>query len=261
MRVFDFDRAILRRPGGSVIDGLRANDGPSPDYESVVAEHDAYAAALEAAGVRIEILPALEAYPDSVFVEDAALVFAEGAILLRPGAPARAGEAAMLKPVLARHFLEVVALSDGHADGGDILVTPRKVLIGLSARTDETGARNLARLLAAFDHASEIVVPPAGTLHLKTASSLLDEETVLTTRICSDAGLFAGLRHIVVPDGEEAAANALRINEVLLVGRRFKRTIDLLDRAGYPVVALDTDAIGLIDAGLSCMSLRWRLSS
>jgi dimethylargininase len=261
MRVFDFNRAILRRPGRSVVEGLRAGDGPSPSYEDVVAEHGAYAAALIGAGVAIETLPALEAFPDSIFVEDPALVFPQGAILLRPGAPSRAGEAEMLRPVLERRFAAVAVLAEGHADGGDILVTQTSVLIGLSARTDEAGARDLIRLLAQFGQRGEIVVPPAGTLHLKTASSLVDEETVLTTRACAEAGLFAGLRRIVVPEGEEAAANALRVNDSLFVGSRFPRTIDLLDAAGHAVTPLDTAAIGLIDAGLSCMSLRWHAAA
>ena len=89
--VFRFNRAIVRKPARSVVDGLRANDRASPNYDVVVAEHDAYVAALKSAGVTVAVLPSLEAFPDSMFVEDPALVFPEGAILLRPGAPSRVG--------------------------------------------------------------------------------------------------------------------------------------------------------------------------
>src|SRR5262245_26851748 len=148
MRVFEFNSAIVRRPGRSVIKGLRAHAGPAPSYEGVLAEHEAYVAALRAAGVQVQILAALEHFPASIFVEDPALVFGEGALLLRPGAQSRLGEAQELSALLAERFPRILRLSEGHADGGDILVTPRCVWIGLSARTDEAGAKALQGLLA-----------------------------------------------------------------------------------------------------------------
>lgn len=223
----------------------------------MLAEHRAYAAALADAGVSVDLLPPLEDFPDAIFTEDPALTFPEGAILLRPGAATRIGEAEHLRPVLARHFGTVRTIAAGHADGGDVLVTPDTVLIGLSARTDAVGAEALANELAALGRASRIVTPPAGALHLKTAASLLDEETILTTAAGGQSGLFAGFRQLVVPEGEEAAANALRVNGQVFVGSRFPRTIEMLTREGYALVPLDTREIGLIDAGLSCMSLRW----
>jgi dimethylargininase len=257
MRPFDFTRAIVRAPGASVVRGLRAGGQDDPTHEGVLAEHVAYAAALEAAGVAVDRLPALEDFPDSVFVEDPALVFCEGAILLRPGAPSRIGEADTLAPILADRFDRLLRVEQGHADGGDILVTPGMVHIGLSARTDRAGAGELAGLLAALGHASRIVQPPAGTLHLKTGCTLIDEETILATRAVASSMLFADFRMLIVPEGEEAAANALRVNQVVLAGAGFPRTIDLLDRHGLAVVPLATAEIGRIDAGLSCMSLRW----
>jgi dimethylargininase len=257
MRVFDFNHAILRAPGKSVVGGLRAHSGPSPTFEGVLAEHRGYATALADAGVSVAMLPPLEDYPDSVFVEDPALTFSEGAILLRPGAATRIGEAAHLRAALEQRFAMVREIDEGHADGGDVLVTPKVILIGLSARTDRAGADALVRALAAFGRKARIVLPPEGALHLKTAVSLIDEQTVLTTAAGADSGIFAGLRHLIVPAGEEAAANALRVNERLLVGRQFPRTIAMLREEAYDVVPLDTRQIGLIDAGLSCMSLRW----
>src|SRR5688500_8336858 len=102
MGCFDFTNAIVRRPGASAIEGLRAGGGPGPSLAGLRAEHDAYMEALETAGLAVEILPPLEAFSDSMFVEDPALVFPEGAILLRPGAPSRAGEVVSLEPVLRR---------------------------------------------------------------------------------------------------------------------------------------------------------------
>ena len=252
-----FNRAIVRRPARSVVDGLRAGDRGNPTYDGVRAEHDSYTAALQAAGVAVTILPALEAFPDSTFVEDPALTFFEGAILLRPGAPSRAGETLEIAPTLRAMFETVLQLRAGFADGGDVLSAPDRVMIGLSSRTDRAGAEALAECLAELGRKSEIVETPEDVLHFKSACSLLDEETILCTPSLAESAVFNGFKLIVTPDGEEAAANALRINDVLLIGSDFPRTIELLDRGGYQLVPLPTSEIGKIDAGLSCMSLRW----
>jgi dimethylargininase len=257
LRVFEFNAALVREPGRSVVGGLRANAGPPPSFEGVVAEHCAYVRALRAAGLDVAVLPALEAFPDSVFVEDPALVFTEAAIHLRPGAPSRQGEAAELAAALASRFPRVLTLEEGHADGGDVLVTPARVLIGLSARTDEAGAAALRRLLASLGRESEVVRVPAGTLHLKSDCALVDEETILTTPAIAGCGLLDDYRVLLAPEGEGHACNAVRVNDVLLVRDGCPRTRDLLERHGLKVVPLATQEIAKIDAGLSCMSLRW----
>jgi len=257
MRVFDFNSAIVRTPGRSVVNGLRANDGPAPSFETVVAEHQAYIAALRAAGVRVTVLDALEQFPDSIFVEDPALVFSQAALLLRPGAPSRMAEARELSSTLAARFPEVLQLSDGFADGGDILVTPSRILIGLSARTNEAGAADLQKLLKSIGLASRVVQVPRGTLHLKTDCSLIDEETVLSTKGLAKSGVLDGLRVLVVPEEERSATNALRINDVVFIRAGCPRTQDMLVTHGLKVVSLSVSEIGKIDAGLSCMSLRW----
>ena len=257
--VYEFDRALLRTPARSVTKGLRADDRGDPSHAGVLAEHAAYAAALRAAGVAVTILPPLEDFPDSVFVEDPALVFTQGAILLRPGAASRAGETALIAPVLREAFATVLDLpAPGFADGGDVLVTPRAVLIGLSARTDRAGAAGLSARLAELGLTGEIVQTPPGVLHFKTDCALLDAETVLVTHRLAGTPFFPGLRELVVPRGEEPAANALRVNDTVFVGAEYPRTAEMLAGAGYRVVPLPTREIGRIDAGLSCMSLRWR---
>lgn len=256
-RVFDFSHAIVRQPAASVVNGLRALDGPSPTHSGVVEEHQAYVAALWEAGLVVDVLPALEAFPDSVFVEDPVFVLAEGAILLSPGAPSRAGEGAELAPALVAHFGTVARLEAGHADGGDVLILPGEILIGLSARTDREGAEALTRWLQSLGRRARIVAPPPAVLHFKTACALLDEETVIATPMLAEAGLFGGLEVIQTSEGEDAAANLLRANDVVLVGESFPRTIERIINRGHPVRPLAVEQIGRIDAGLSCMSLRW----
>ena len=193
-----------------------------------------------------------------MFVEDPALVFPDGAILLRPGAPSRAGEADAIAPAFGGLFDAVLELPEpGFADGGDVLVTSQDVIIGLSSRTDRAGAEALVACLAQFGHQSTIVETPPGVLHLKSACSLVDEETILCTPALAGSGIFEGYRVIVTPEGEEAAANALRVNDLLILGSGFPRTAELLASLGVELVPIETSEIGKIDAGLSCMSLRW----
>lgn len=257
MSLHAFDRAIVRTPSRSVVDGLRAIDVGAPSYEGVLREHADYVRALEGLGVKVETLPALEAFPDSVFVEDTALVFTDGAILLRPGAPTRRGEAAEMATTLERSFERVLRLEDGTAEGGDVLTTPRAVFIGVSARTNVAGAAALVSLLAQLGLQGVVVTTPPGVLHLKSDCSMLDDETVLCTSRLAVAEPFPGLRVLLAPEGEEGAANALRIQGEVLLSRTYPRTGELLARAGYRVRPLDTAEIAKIDAGLSCMSLRW----
>jgi dimethylargininase len=259
LRVFDFNRAIVRKPGRSVVDGLREDRGAVPDYAKVLSEHAAYVAALRGAGVKVEILPPLEAYPDSVFVEDPALVLPEGAILLRPGAATRRGEADAMRATLARHFERVLELDDedGFADGGDVLVTPDVVFIGLSARTNDAGARSLRDKLAALGRKARIAETPKGILHFKTAVSLLNEDTLFAAPRMAASDVFSGFKILVTPDGEDAAANALRMNDTVFVGTHFPRSAELLSKEGFAVQALHATEIAKLDAGLSCMSLRW----
>jgi dimethylargininase len=253
-RVFDFESAIVRMPAPSVVEGLRAG-GQAPTFEGVRAEHGAYVAALETAGLAVERLEPLADFPDSVFVEDPAFVFPEGAILLRPGAPTRIGEAAEIAPVLRRRFAHMLELDEGFADGGDMLILSDEILIGLSARTDRAGAERVRALLAELGRAARIVETPPGVLHLKTACALLDERTLIATPAL--APTFAGFDVLVTPEGEEGAANLIRVRDTILMAAAFPKTAALIAARGLNVVRLDAAEIARIDAGLSCMSLRW----
>lgn len=260
--VYAFDAAIVREPSPSVVNGLRAEDRGDPSFDGILAEHAAYVQALRDAGVEVTVLPALADYPDAIFIEDPALVFTEGAVLLRPGAASRLGEAGEILPTLRDQFGQVFDLPQpGFAEGGDVLTTRDAVLIGMSARTDRAGAEGLVQTLAVLGRRARIVETPKGVLHFKTDCSLLDEESILMTHRLEGTGMFPGHRAVVVPAGEEAAANALRVNDVVFVGSDYPRTIEMLDNLGYKVVPLKTTEIGKIDAGLSCMSLRWKKPS
>lgn len=254
MRVFDFNRAIVREPARSVIQGLRSGR-EAPSYDGVLAEHRAYVAALEVAGVEVEALPALPNHPDSVFVEDPAFVLPEGAILLRPGAQSRFEEPASLAPTLRRHFSHVSEVDEGFVDGGDILILPDEILVGLSGRTDRLGATRFCELLRDLGRFARIVEPPPGLLHLKTGCALVDERTLISAPAM--APLFPGYEVLITLEGEEHSANLIRVNDCILMGAGFPKTSGILSERGLDVAQTPAAEIAKIDAGLSCMSLRW----
>ncbi|WP_439566734.1 dimethylarginine dimethylaminohydrolase family protein [Sphingopyxis sp.] len=255
---YAFTHALCRAPAPSAIHGIRADGGPDPDFAGLTAEHAAYVAALRDLGLTVDVLEPLDAFPDALFTEDVALTFPEGAILLRPGAPTRAGEAQHIRAALAARHLRLLEMTGpGHADGGDVLRLADRVVIGLSDRTDRTGAEELAGLLGTLGHAAEIAQTPPGVLHFKTGCGLIDDTTILAVPALADCPQFVGLEVVLTPLGEEAAANILRVRDTVLVGDRWLTTRALLTARGVATRALPTDQIAHIDAGLSCMSLRW----
>ncbi|MGL4321139.1 MAG: dimethylarginine dimethylaminohydrolase family protein [Paracoccaceae bacterium] len=252
-----FTHAITRQPASSVTAGLRAVDTGAPDLAAMRADHAAYIAALRSTGATVIELPALPAYPDALFVEDTALCLPEGAIIMRPGAPTRLGEAAEMAPTLVGLFGEVAWIKGpGTIEGGDILVTGHEILVGRSARTDAAGVAEMTAIANAWGHSVREVFTPPGVLHFKTDCSLMDADCVLSTRRLSASGCFGGYRIIDVADGEEAAANAIRFNDLVLFPAGFPRTRDTLLAAGYNVVEIGNAECAKLDGGMSCLSLR-----
>lgn len=254
-----FTHAITRRPAASIIRGLRAVDIGTPDLALMEAHHAAYVATLRETGATVIELPPLDAYPDSVFVEDTALCLPQGAVVMRPGAPSRLGEAAEMAPHLRALYSEVVAITgpEAHIEGGDILVTEAEILVGRSARTNAAGIAELARLVAPWGHKLREVHTPPGVLHFKTDCSLLDAGTILSTTRLSASGCFTGYKIIDVPEGEEAAANTIRFNDLVLIPAGFPKTRDRLDAAGFQVREIGNSECAKLDGGMSCLSLRF----
>lgn len=257
-RSYTFSHAITRKPGRSVTQGLRAVDTGAPSLEIFLQHHADYVAALESTGAQVTVLDALEEFPDSVFVEDAALCLPEGAIAMRPGAPSRIGEADTMKPVLEGLYQTVHTIQGpGFIDGGDILTTEREILVGTSARTNSAGIEELRDIVAQWGYVVRPLLTPEGVLHFKTDCSLLDENTILSTKRLADSGCFEGYNVILVAEGEEASANAIRFNELVVMPDGFPKTRDKLAEAGYNVKAIGNTEAGKLDGGMSCLSLRF----
>ncbi len=257
-RSFKFTHAICRKPSNSIIEGLRAVDVGNPDLSIFQHHHADYVAALRSTGADVLVLEADEDFPDSVFVEDAALCLPEGVVIMRPGAPTRLGEAQAIKPVFNKFYDEVLEIKgSGFIEGGDILVTEKEILVGTSARTTSDGIEELRALTSRWHYKVREVHTPPDVLHFKTDCSLLDAETILSTEQLSASGCFDGYKVIHVAEGEEACANTIRFNEFVIMPDGFPLTLKILQDAGYKVKTIGNSEAAKLDGGMSCLSLRF----
>ncbi len=257
-RSTEFNHIIARKPSKSVTSGLRAHDGADPDAALFAAQHEAYLEAVKQAGVEALVLPALEEFPDSVFIEDAAICIQGAAIVTNPGASTRAGEGLAMKPTLEEKFEQVFTLpSEATLDGGDVLLTDTDAFIGLSERTNEAGYNELSKILSQFGYTGRRVNTPKSILHFKSDCGLLDSTTIFSTPALAATGAFEGYNIIATPDGEQAAANIICINGTVFISEGFPLSEKILTQSGYKVVSLNTSEAAKVDGGLSCMSLRF----
>jgi dimethylargininase len=226
----------------------------SIDLARAAEQHLQYEAILGSLGAHVVTLPADPAFPDSVFVEDPAIVVDELAIVTRMGAPSRRGEGESLADALAPYRRVVRLTEPATLEGGDVMHSEKTLYVGLSHRTNADGVAQLAGHLAPFGY-RVVPVEVRGCLHLKSACCYLGDDTVLANQAWLDPAPLANLRILDVPADEPWAANVLRIGDSVLVPSRFPRTRDLLAASGYQVVSIDNSELAKAEAGLSCMSL------
>ena len=252
-----FFKALVRRPCRSMVRGLSSAGLGPPDVGRALEQHDAYVEALRGCGLEVTVLEADEAFPDSVFVEDTAVVCPEAAVIDRPGAPSRQGEEGSVARALAGSFARLDAIvSPGTLEGGDVMRAGERFFVGLSGRTNREGARQLAALLGR--HGYEVKAVPMGALlHLKTGVSYLEEGRLLAAGELAHEPEFSRFRVIPVAAGEEYAANSLWVNGRVLVPAGFPGTRRAVEAAGCETLALDVSEFRKLDGGLSCLSLRW----
>ena len=257
---YQFTHAIVRQPAKSIVKGLRAVDIGSPDYDQMICDHNDYVEALVSAGVKVISLTALDKFPDGQFVEDTALCLPEAVILMRPGAPSRLGEVCEIEPLLRDLFKAVYEIEKpGHIEGGDILVTGKEILVGRSARTNENGVSQLSEIVTPLGYVMREVFTPPEILHFKTDCSLLGSDEILSTKRLEASGCFDGYQVINVADGEEASANAIRVNDYLIMPAGFPKTKAILEDHGYKVKVINNTECAKLDGGMSCLSLRLNL--
>ena len=227
------------------------------DVARARAQHRDYLRALESAGCGVLTLPVESELPDSVFVEDVAIVLDELAVLTRPGAPSRRPEVASVANLLRDYrSLEAIA-APATLDGGDALSIGRMLYVGQSARSNPDGIAQLRELLAAHGYAVEGVVT-RGCLHLKSAVTALSDDCVLLQPAWVDRERFADFRIIEVDPAEAHAANVLRIGDTLIMPASFPRTRRRLLDAGFEVAVVDVSELQKAEGAVTCCSLVFR---
>jgi len=224
------------------------------DLERAEEQHRAYEALLEELGARVISLPPEPELPDSMFVEDPAIVMDELAVIFPLGTDSRRKEAASLAEALGRfRGLEFVKLP-GTIEGGDVLRIGKKLFAGMTKRTNPEGIRQLGAILEPFGYEVN-PVPVRGCLHLKSAVTYLGRNTLLANRHWFDAAAIQGYEWIDVDPAETHAANALAIGEAVIFPASFPRTRERLEAAGFQVKTIDISELQKAEAGLTCSSL------
>jgi dimethylargininase len=232
----------------------------APDIGKALQQHAAYCRALAACGLDVTLMDADTQYPDGTFVEDTFVIAERVAIATRPGARTRMGEVASVAAALRRfrpRWEQIEA--PGTVDGGDICQVDEHFLIGLSARTNEAGAAQLAAILARHHYSSSTVDirRHSSLLHLKSGIAHLGERRFVMTTGFPPVDEIAEAENIEVAVTEAYAANCVRVNDEVLVAAGFPDVASALTQRGYRVRALDMTEFAKMDGGLSCLSLRF----
>ena len=255
-----FNNVIVRKPCKAVCDGITsAPELGQPIYEKALAQHEKYIEALKKCGVEVTVLEADERYPDSCFVEDPALITRKCAIITNPGAASRNGEKDEIIGAVRKFFPEdkIEYIKDpGTLEGGDVMMVGDTFYVGLSARTNAEGIRQLGEILNKYGLEC-VQVPLEKVLHLKTGVNYLENNNMLVSGEFIDKPEFAKYNKIVIPEEEAYAANCIWVNGTVIAPEGYPAVLKAVQDAGYETLVVDTSEFRKIDGGLSCLSLRF----
>ncbi len=240
-----------------MVHGITSAGLGAPDYRLALKQHKAYVSALRSLGLQVTMLEPDSSYPDSTFVEDVALCTSKMAVVTSPGAVARMGEEAGMEKVLSGYFDHLERISyPGTLEAGDVMMVGDHFYIGISERTNQNGAEQLIRILQRYGMTGEGVRFDE-MLHLKTGVSYLEDDTMLVIDELSAHPAFERFKKIIVPPEEAYAANAVWVNNTVLLAKGYPKTLRNLECNGYRVLLLDVSEFRKLDGGLSCLSLRF----
>jgi len=224
------------------------------DFGLANAQHRAYEALLSHLGCDVRRLAPDPEYPDSVFVEDVAIVLDELAVITRPGAVSRRGEttaiARAVEPFRPLYFVE----APGTIDGGDVLTLGRTIYVGESTRTNAAAVAQLRRIVD--PHGYDVVpVPVRGALHLKSGVTSVADRTLLINRAWVEPHAFAEFQLIDVDPSEPGGANALRVGTTVVYPTAFRKTRERLEADAIRTAVVDASELAKAEGGLTCCSL------
>lgn len=224
------------------------------DVGAARAQHRAYEQALAGAGYTLERLGAGPDMPDSVFVEDIAIVFDELAIIARPGAESRRGEIAAVAAAVGRYRPLHAVKAPATLDGGDVLVVGRRVFVGVSTRTNREAVAQMRRILTPHGY-TVCEVTFHLCLHLKSAVTAVAEGLLLINREWAPAQAFAGFELVDVDPREPSAANALSLEDRIIFPAAFPETAARLVRRGLRIVTVDASELAKAEGAVTCCSV------
>lgn len=240
-----------------MVNGLTTAALGQPNYELALKQHAAYIEALKQCGVEVLVLPPDEKYPDSIFIEDVALLTETCAIITNPGAPSRKGETAGIKEILRKYYGDIHEISDpGTVESGDIMMVGTHFFIGLSERTNLNGALQIISILKQ-NFLTGSTVKLNNVLHLKTGVSFLEQNNLVA---CGEFILkpdFEIFNKIKIDDDEAYAANCIWVNNKVIIPKGYPKARQTIEQAGYPTIEVDVSEFRKLDGGLSCLSLRF----
>jgi len=252
-----FTQAIVRRPCPAVINGLTSSKLGKPDFQLALKQHIQYVKTLMACGLKVHILEPDNNFPDSIFVEDTALLTPYCAIIMNPGAPSRKGETKEIATLLGKYFPYIEMIdSPATADAGDVMMVGSHYYIGLSERTNEEGAKQMIEILENYNLSGSLIALK-DVLHLKTGLSYLENNNLLATREFVNKKEFNDFRIIPVEDDESYAANSIWVNDRVIMPSGYPNTQQAVKEAGYKILTVNTSEFRKIDGGVSCLSLRF----
>jgi dimethylargininase len=252
-----FTKAIVRTPCKNMVKGLTNAGLGIPDYELAMEQHKKYVQALIVCGLDVIILDDDPVFPDSTFVEDTALLTPSCAVISNPGAPSRKGEVIRMQEILKDFFDDIEYIREpGTLEPGDVMMAGPHYYIGLSDRTNTEGAGQLTAILEKYGMKAT-TMEITGMLHLKSGLAYLEHNKLLAMDTFIKHPAFSEFEIIPVPPEETYAANALWINDQVLVARGYPQTMEAIKASGYQVIELDVSEFRKLDGGLSCLSLRF----
>jgi len=253
----DFTKAIVRQPGRSIVSGLSESSLELPVYEKALEQHHLYVQALQGCGLDVTVLDPLEHYPDSTFVEDVAVLTPECAIITAPGAPSRAAEIDAIKGTLEKIFPRIASIiSPGTLEGGDVMQVGTHYYIGLSARTNQEGARQLIAILEKYGMTGS-TIPVHNFLHLKTGVTWVGNKTLVAESGFSGGVDLMNYNTIQVEKDERGAANCIYLSNNIIMPAGYTKTKQRLAATEATIVEVDISEYAKIDGGLTCLSLRF----
>jgi len=240
-----------------MVNGLTTAKLGKPDYLKALEQHNRYVYILKQCGLQVTVLDADSNFPDSTFIEDVAVCTPKCAIVTNPGASSRNGEKQAIKPVLQQFYNTIEEIiNPGTLDAGDVMMVDDHFYIGISERTNHTGAEQLISILEKYNMTGS-KVPLKEMLHLKTGLSYLEQNTLLISGEFLHNPEFEKFSKIIVGEKELYAANSLWINGNVLVPLGFDETKQKIEKAGYKTIEIDVSEFRKLDGGLSCLSLRF----